>query len=90
MGSVNGTKMGIIPANYIKIIGKRRGTKNRPAAVPVDKPPKLPSSESNPQTVLESCSQSGLDFPVTEVTTGSLQHNSMEKLWTEEDSDNAK
>ena len=81
--------MGIIPANYIKIIGKRRGTKNRPVA-PLDEPQKLLSPEGNPQSVQENHSQSALDFPVTEVTTGSFQHNNMDKLWTEEDSDNVK
>ena len=31
LASVDGQQMGIIPANYVKILGKRRGTKNNPS-----------------------------------------------------------
>ncbi len=31
LASVDGQQMGIIPANYVKILGKRRGTKHNPS-----------------------------------------------------------
>jgi hypothetical protein len=34
LASVDGQKVGIIPANYVKVLGKKRGTKNQSQSVP--------------------------------------------------------
>ncbi|XP_061165961.1 peroxisomal membrane protein PEX13-like [Saccostrea echinata] len=51
LASVDGQKVGIIPANYVKVLGKKRGTKNQTQSVPSNRtvpPPTAVTSASTP------------------------------------------
>ena len=88
LASADGTKMGIIPANYIKVIGKRRGTKSRPVP-PTNNAAQLPAPQNNQQTVPENDIESVNNWPKGE-TLFKSQPSSMDSDWTEENTDPSK
>ena len=85
LASGDGTKMGIVPANYIKVIGKRRGTKIRATAAA--QPAAAATWDNNlppPKTNTETVSTLATGEPARS------QNSDMDSLWTEENSNSSK
>ena len=85
LASANGTKMGIIPTNYVKVVGKRRGTKSRPVP-PTNNATSVLAPETNPQTVPENVMHANQDFPNCESVVES-QSSNMDSLWKDENTE---